>query len=540
MRSALRYIGLAATAAVWIAAGRRVTSTGGVDVVTFHNDNARTGQNLSETSLTPSTVNATTFGRVGLYALDGKVDAQPLYLSAVAIPGQGTHNILYAATEHDSVYALDADSGAVIWHDALLGQGESPSDGRSCSQVVPEIGITSTPVIDRSRGIIYVVTMAKNGSGQYVQRLFGLDITSGAQLLLTDVTASVPGSGAGGSGGMVTFDPKQYEERAALLLLNGNVITAWTSHCDIDPYTGWIMSYDAATLTQTSVLNATANGSRGAFWMAGDGPAADSSGNIYLLEGNGTFDAALDGNGFPIHGNYGNAFLKVSTAGHLAVADYFEMFNSVSESNADQDLGSGGAIVLPDLVDANSQVRHLAVGAGKDAHLYVVDRDAMGKWNSSSNLIYQDLTGALGGGVFSTPAYFNGTLYYGASGDALKAFPVVNARVAATAASKSARTFTYPGTTPGISASGSTNGIVWAVENTGTAVLHAYDARDLSHELYNSSQAAGGRDNFGGGNKFITPTIVNGHVYVGTSTGVAVFGALVVPPASPTNLHVVP
>jgi len=534
----------AAAALIWIVTGRPVTSAGGVDVVTFHNDNARTGQNLSETLLTPASVNATTFGRTGLFTLDGKVDAQPLYLSAVAVPNQGSHNLLFAATEHDSVYAIEPDGGTVIWHVSLLGPGETPSDGRSCSQVVPEIGITATPVIDRSRGpngVIYVMAMSKNGSGQYIQRLHALDVTSGAELFggPRTIAAAVSGTGAGSSGGILAFDPKQYEERAALLLLNGAIITAWTSHCDIDPYTGWIMSYDASTLAQTSVLNVTANGSRGALWMAGDGPAADSGGNIFLLDGNGTFDAAVDSNGFPIRGNYGNAFLKVSTTGGLAVADYFEMSNSVAESNADQDLGSGGVILLPDLLDANNQVRHLAVGAGKDAHIYVVDRDGMGKWNSSANLNYQDLTGALGGGVWSTPAYFNGTLYYGASGDALKAFPIVNARVAGTAATRSARTFTYPGTTPGISASGSANGIVWAVENASTAVLHAYDARDLSRELYNSNQATGGRDTFGGGNKFITPTIVNGHVYVGTPTGVAAFANLIAPPPPPANLHIV-
>ena len=534
----------AAAALIWIVTGRPVTSAGGVDVVTFHNDNARTGQNLSETLLTPASVNATTFGRTGLFTLDGKVDAQPLYLSAVAVPNQGSHNLLFAATEHDSVYAIEPDGGTVIWHVSLLGPGETPSDGRSCSQVVPEIGITATPVIDRSRGpngVIYVMAMSKNGSGQYIQRLHALDVTSGAELFggPRTIAAAVSGTGAGSSGGILAFDPKQYEERAALLPLNGAIITAWTSHCDIDPYTGWIMSYDASTLAQTSVLNVTANGSRGALWMAGDGPAADSGGNIFLLDGNGTFDAAVDSNGFPIRGNYGNAFLKVSTTGGLAVADYFEMSNSVAESNADQDLGSGGVILLPDLLDANNQVRHLAVGAGKDAHIYVVDRDGMGKWNSSANLNYQDLTGALGGGVWSTPAYFNGTLYYGASGDALKAFPIVNARVAGTAATRSARTFTYPGTTPGISASGSANGIVWAVENASTAVLHAYDARDLSRELYNSNQATGGRDTFGGGNKFITPTIVNGHVYVGTPTGVAAFGNLIAPPPPPANLHIV-
>jgi hypothetical protein len=271
--------------------------------------------------------------------------------------------------------------------------------------------------------------------------------------------------------------------------------------------------------------------------MAGSGPAADSSGNVYLLDGNGTFDTTLDAQGFPQLRDFGNAFLKVSTSSGLSVSDYFSTFDTVSQSNADRDLGSGGTLLLPDLLDASSQVRHLAVGAGKDAHIYVVDRDSMGKWNSSSNRIYQDISGALAGGVFSTPAYFNGTLYYGASGDALKAFPIASARVSSTPSSRSARTFTYPGTTPGISASGTANAILWAVENTNPAVLHAYDARDLTRELYNSNQAAGSRDTFGAGNKFITPTIVNGRVYVGTGNGVAVFGTL--GPRAPTNLRIV-
>jgi len=219
------------------------------------------------------------------------------------------------------------------------------------------------------------------------------------------------------------------------------------------------------------------------------------------------------------------------------VTDYFATFDTVQQSNVDRDLGSGGTLVLPDLVDGAGQVRQLAVGAGKDAHIYVVDRGSMGKWHSSSNQIYQEITGGLSGGVFSMPAYFDGTLYYGASGDSLKAFSISSARLSSTPASKSARTFAYPGTTPGISASGIANAILWSVENTNPAVLHAYDARDLSRELYNSSQAAAGRDAFGAGNKFITPTIVNGRVYVGTQNGVAAFGRLTVSP--PTNLRIV-
>jgi hypothetical protein len=531
---------LTGIACVFAAEVRIRTAGGGTDVVTYHNDTARTGQNLKETLLTPSTVSVSTFGKIRLFPADGKVDAQPLYLSGVAIAGQGTHNVVYVATEHDSVYGLDADTGAALWHVSLLGAGETVSDGRGCSQVTPEIGITSTPVIDRSRGpngALYVVAMSKNGS-TYFQRLHALDVTSGAELFggPQNVQATFPGTGAGSSGGTVSFDSKQYEERAGLLLLNGMIITAWTSHCDIDPYTGWIMSYNASTLAQTSVLNVTPNGSRGAFWMGGAGPAADPAGNVYLLDGNGTFDTSLDVNGFPRQGNFGNAFLKVSTSSGLAVADYFATFDTVQKSNADSDLGSGGTLVLPDLVDGAGQIRQLAVGAGKDAHIYVVDRASMGKWNASSNQIYQEITGALGGGVFSMPAYFDGTLFYGASGDTLKAFSISNARLSSTPASKSGRTFAYPGTTPGISASGTTNAILWAVENVNPAVLHAYDARDLSRELYNSSQAPASRDAFGPGNKFITPTIVNGRVYVGTTNGVALFGLL--GPSAPTNLRI--
>jgi hypothetical protein len=531
----------AATLAV-VLTTRTVISVGGTDVVTYHNDVARTGQNLNESILTPAIVSVTTFGKIGFFAVDGKVDAQPLHLSSVSIPGGGVHDVLYVATEHDSVYAMDAVTGAVLWRTSLLGAGETTSDTRSCGQVVPEIGITSTPVIDRSRGpngVIYVVAMSKNSSGTYFQRIHALDAALGSEMFggPQTVQASFPGSGAGSSNGSVIFDAKQYEERAGLLLVNGQIVTTWTSHCDIDPYTGWIIAFDAGTLARTSVLNITPNGSRGGIWMAGAGPAADPQGNVYLLDGNGTFDTTLTATGFPNLGNFGNAFVKIATAGGLSVADYFATFDTVSASNADTDLGSGGAMVLPDLVDATGRTRHLAVGAGKDSHIYVVDRDAMGKFNASSNQNYQDITGALGGSVFSMPAYFNNVVYYGASGRQLKAFPVTNARLSLAATSASAASFGFPGTTPSISASGAANGIVWAVQNTNPAVLHAYDAGDLSRELYNSNQAANSRDAFGAGNKFITPTIVNGRVYVGTTNGVAAFGRF--GPGAPTGLKII-
>jgi len=533
----------AALAVMW--ASHTITSTAsiGTDVVTYHNDNARTGQNLTESILSIDQVNMSRFGRIGFLSVDGKVDAQPLYLSALAIPGNGTRDVVYVATEHDTVYAFDAGTGTVLWQRSLLAAGETTSDTRGCGQVVPEIGITSTPVIDRSRGpngVIYVVAMSRN-AGVYFQRLHALDAALGTEMFggPATVQATYPGTGAGSSNGSVIFDPKQYEERAGLLLLNGQIITTWTSHCDIDPYTGWIIAFDAGTLARSSVLNVTPNGSRGGLWMAGAGPAADAQGNVYVLDGNGTFDTTLTAAGFPNRGNFGNAFLKIATAGGLSVADYFATFNTVAQSSADTDLGSGGALVLPDVIDSTGQTRHLAVGAGKDQHIYLVDRDAMGKWNASSNQNYQDISGALGGAVFSMPAYFNNTLYYGASGRQLKAFPMTNARLASASTSASAVSFGFPGTTPSISAGGTANGIVWAVENRNPAVLHAYDARDLSHELYNSTQAPNSRDAFGAGNKFITPTIVNGRVYVGTTNGVAVFGMLVPVPAPPTGLRIV-
>ena len=504
-----------------------------VDVVTYHNDHPRTGQNLAEALLMPGNVTSATFGKLGQFPVDGRVDAQPLYLSNVAIPNKGTHNVLYVMTEHDSAYAFDATSGVMLWGKSLRGSGESPSDPRGCDQVTPEIGVTSTPVIDRERGAIYVIAMTKDGSGHYFQRLHALDITTGNELFggPKTITATYPGTGDNSSGPNVVFDPAQYKERAALLLLNGVVYTAWASHCDIRPYTGWVMGYNASTLAQTSVLNITPNGNEGAIWMSGAGLAADESGNIYLLAGNGTFDTTLNANGLPSQGNYGNAFLKLSTSGGLQVADYFEMSNQASENANDVDLGSGGVLLLPNLLDSKGNTQQLAVGAGKDQNIYVVSRNSMGKFNPASNNIYQEITGIFPGGapagIYSSPAYFNNTVYFGSVGNPIMAFGVTNAELSATPTSQSNTSFAYPGATPGISANSAANGILWAVENNSSAaVLHAYDAANLATELYNSNQASGARDQFGPGNKFITPTIANGHVYVGTPDSVVVFGLL--------------
>jgi hypothetical protein len=501
---------------------------GSAKVLTYHNDIERTGQNLAETVLTPSNVNSTTFGKVGTLPVDGLVDAEPLYVSNLMIAG-ASHNVVFVVTEHDSAYAFDADSFAQLWKASVLGVNESPSDPRGCGQVSPEIGITSTPVIDLNagaHGTIYLIAMSKNGSN-YFQRLHALDITTGAEESgsPTTIQATFPNLS-----GHTTFDPKQYKERVGLLLMNGVIYTGWASHCDAGLYTGWVMGYSQSTLQQVSVMNITPNGSDGAIWMAGAGLAGDTSNNIYFLAGNGTFDTSLDANGFPNQGDYGNGFIKLSTVGNtLTVADYFNMHDTNSESGGDVDLGSGGALVLPDLKDAQSNTWHLAVGAGKDGRMYIVNRDQMGKFNSGNDTaIYQELDGVLPGGVWAMPAYFNNVVYYGSVGQPLAAFTITNAKLGTSPSSQSPSSFVYPGTTPSVSANGAANGIVWAIENGGIGVLHAYDAANLATELYNSNQAAVGRDQFpdNGNCKFVTPMIANGKVFVGTPSSVVVFGLL--------------
>jgi hypothetical protein len=508
-----------------------LTVSPGIDVPTYHYENMRLGQDLSEKILTPALVNQTAFGKLGEFVVDGLVDAQPLYLSNVTIPSVGARNVLYVVTEHGSVFAFDADSvngntGTYLWKTSTLLPNESPSDDRDCNAVTPEIGVTSTPVIDRSRGAIYLVATSKDATGSYHQRLHALDLTTGKELLggPTTIAATYPSSAINSSNGSVTFNPSVYLERAALIEVNGIVYTTWASHCDLGSYSSWVIAYSADTLQQTSVLNLVPNGEKGGIWMSGAGPAADAAGNIYIILGNGDFDTATGTNGLPLNGNCGNCFVKISSS-PLSLLDYFTPWNTVSESDKDYDLGSGGPMLLPDVVDSSGNTRHLAIGAGKDVKLYVVDRDNMGKFSASSNNIYQELDTALFGIVFSKPAYFNGTVYYGSSSDAVKAFPVTGGKLSGTPSSMSANKFPYPGTTPTISANGTTNGIVWAVWNSTPAMLFAFDATNLANILYISSQAANSRDEFSG-NKFITPIVANGNVYVGTPNSVAVFGLL--------------
>ncbi len=526
------------TLAITVSSPTTMTATG-PDVTTYHYDNTRQGLNAQETLLTLNNVNSGSFGLLGTYPVDGLVDAAPLYVGGLSLQtGTETHtvNVVYVATEHDSVYALDAATGAQEWKTSVLGTGETPSDARNCNQIVPEIGITSTPVIDRGygkNGAIFVVGMSKDASGGYHHRLHALDLTTGTELpgSPTEIAASFPGTGASSANGVVPFVPGQYVERAALTLLNGTIYMGWSSHCDIAPYTGWVMGYSEATLKQSTVLNLTPNGSDGSLWMSGNGLSADANGNLYALDANGTLDSGFDANGFPSQSDYGNAILKLTTTGAhgLAVADYFEPYNTVADSAMDLDLGSGGAMLLPDLTDSAGTVHHLLVGAGKDFNIYVGNRDSLGKFNAKDNSnVYQELPNALPNGEWGGPAYFNHAVYFGGVNDVLKAYTISNAKLSTAPTSQSATSFAYPGTTPSVSANGTQNGIVWALESAANApaVLHAYDAANLAHELYNSNQAANGRDAFGQGNKFITPVVSNGMVFVGTPNAVAVFGLL--------------
>lgn len=517
---------------------------GAPDVLTYHNDNARTGLNSAEVVLTPQSVK-NNFGFLFNMLVDGKVDAQPLYVSHVNILGTGFRNILYVATENDSVYAFDADTGTKYKQVSMLKSGENPSDSRGCSQVTPIIGITATPVIDRSsgpNGTIYLVAMSKDSSSQYHQRLHALDLTTLAEEFSgpVDIAAVIHNQGSSGpehqANGDVVFNPAQYKERASLVLVNGIIYTTWASHCDIAPYTAWVMGYNESTLAQATVFNANPkglptssfldDGSGSAFWNSGAGPAADDQGNLYAISGNGPFDPNLTPTGFPSNGDYGDALIKFSTSSGLAVTDYFTPWNQQADANGDTDFGSGGVMLIPDTMDSNHNVHQLAVGAGKDANLYVVDRGNMGKYNktSQSNLIYQQLSGALSGGEWATAAYFNGSVYYGPVGNHLLAFTFdSNARLSTSPTSSSSNTFPYPGATPSISSNGNINGVVWALENTNPAKLDAYDATSLATRLFTSTNT------IGNGNKFVTPTIVNGKVYVPTQNSVAAFGLTSLP-----------
>ena len=525
-------------------------------VFTHHNDNFRTGQNLNETALAPANVTPATFGKLFACAVDGEVYAQPLYVANFAIAG-GTHNVVFVATQNDSVYAFDADASPCVqyWQKSFLGTGVttvSPGDTGETGDINTIIGITGTPVIDPATGTLYVVAKTKETVGTgcsddspcYFQRLHALDLATGNEKFNGPANISpaitVPGSGdtgeatcPGATAGNVPFCPLRENQRPGLLLLNGKVYVAWASHGDVTPYHGWVIGYSASDLTQSPVVfNTTPDGGLGGIWMSGTGPAADADGNIYVITGNGTFDTAVP------RTNYGDSFIRLSPASGLSVADFFTPANQSDLNANDFDVGSGGAIVLPDSAGSAAHP-HLLIGGDKQGVLYVIDRDNMTGFNAGGDQILQTVPITAGPaciicGIFSTPAFWEGKLYVAAIGDVLKQYTVASGVLSALPALQASDTFGFPGATPAISSNGATNGIVWALDtsNNGTpngsgssapAILFAYDATNLS-KLYSSPASGAGAA--GDAVKFTVPTVANGKVYVGTQNELSVFGLL--------------
>jgi len=511
-----------------------VTATAQVSVLTYHNDNARTGQNTNETVLTPANVNMSSFGLVSSRPVDDWVYAQPLVMANVNVPGQGVRNLVFVATVNDSIYAFDADNWSVTdpyWQTNFLGPNIVPPRNTdmtgACSGNYQDfhgyMGIVGTPVIDPSSGTLYVVVRTKENGSTYVQRLRALDIATGAERAYSPVviTATYPGNGDGSVGGVITFNPQKQNQRWGLALINGVVYLGWASHCDWGPYHGWMMGFSATNLTRVSVYNTTPNGGLGGVWQAGGAPAFDSNGNLYFETGNGTFSTNFSNNA---SNNFGDSVLKLSTTSGLAVADYFTPYNQDSLNNADLDLGSSGLALLPDSVGSAAHP-HLLVCGGKEGRIYLLDRDNLGKFHAGSDSqIVQSLPGAMGAS-FSTPGYFNNRVYFVGSGDVLRSFTLSSGLLSAGPTSPSA--FGAFGATVSISANGANNGIVWALDNSawgygGPAVLHAYNATNVALELYNSTQA-GARDRLPGAVKFTVPTIANGRVYVGGQYELSMF-----------------
>ncbi len=484
-----------------------------IGVFTFHNDNARTGLNSQETVLTKANVTVSSFGRKFSYPVDGVVLAQPLYLSNVAVPGVGTFDAVFVATAHDSVYAFDAKGAqnGPLWKTSFLGGANNATTVPQAdvgSTIYPEVGITSTPVIDPVAKTIYVEAITKE-TGNYVHRLHALDLTNGKEKTGSPVVIS------GGAGG-VTFVPEIELQRPGLLLANGKVYLAFGSEGDNGPYHGWIFAYDAATLSQSAVWCVTPDSNGGAIWMAGGGPAADSSGNIYVLTANGGFNAASGGH------SYSDSFVKL--APDLSVLDFFTPFDEQNLALTDTDIGSVGPLLLPDQSGAHA---HLVVGSGKSGAIYLVDRDSMGHFNKTDNSqIVQALANAVGTGTedlnFSSPAYWNGNIYYVGATDSLKQFTLSNGQIALTG--KGSATYDYRGATPAVSSNGLNDAIVWTIQRNGdNSTLRANDASNVAVELYNSNQNQG-RDGLDITEQFAVPTIFNGTVYIGTKKNLVAYG----------------
>jgi chitodextrinase len=516
-------------------------------VTTYHNDLSRDGANTHEFALTTSTVRPATFGKLFSCPVDGAIYAQPLWVANLTV-GTTQHNVIVVATQHESVYAFDADASpcSTLWHANLVdaahggtaGEGSVPSApgglvGSGFGDIVPEVGITGTPVIDPTTNILYVVSKSviRAATPSFFQRLHGLDLTNGAEKLNGNkpvtISGSVPGTALdANSSGQIPFDPQNENQRAGLTLVNGVVYIAWGSHEDRDQYHGWIIGYNASTLAQIpgAVFNTTPNAistfsyARGGIWMAGGAPAADASNNLYLITGNGTYDGIT---------NFSDSVLKVSTGSGLALTDWFTPSDQSVLDGNDLDLGSGGAAVLVD--QAAGPVKHLLIGGGKhgsgsDGQIYVLNRDLMGQFTSADSGVVQMFP--LNFNIFATPVFWHNNLYVAGVGGSLTAFSFnpATGQFNPAPTSQSPTAYGFPGATPSVSSNGSTNGIVWAIDSSnyctlqsrgcGPAVLHAYDATSLATELWNSSQRAG--DVAGIAVKFTVPTVANGKTYIGT------------------------
>jgi hypothetical protein len=552
-----------------------VSDLGGV--FTYHNDLARDGANNQEYALTPSTVTSSTFGKLFSCAVDGAVYAQPLWVPSLSIGG-GTHNVIFVSTEHDSVYAFDADSSPCVtyWQvnllDTLHGgtSGEIPvlwnDVGYCLGDVYPEVGVTGTPVIDPTNDTIYLVAASEIpgalsqscewSQGTFYHRLHALDLVTGSEKFNapTTIAASVPGTGDGSVAGMISFDSQHQHNRSALALSGSVVYVPFSAHEDATPYHGWLIGYNALNVSvQASVFNTTPNGVAGAdggIWASGGAPAVDSVGDIYISTGNGVYDASS----VPPANDYGDSTLRlhpypgVNTPNgvNLSVVGWFTPGDEQTLAQNDTDLGSGAPVLLPDQLNGSP---HLLAHVGKEGVVYLIDRDDMGQFSATDSQIVQSFSGA--GGLWGTPAFWQNGLYYAGFASPLTkfSFDTATGLFNPSPALQSSMTFDFPTATPSISSQGATDGVVWVIDEsqygyasantigncyvnpppaacTGPAVLHAYDAMNLQTEVWNSTQAVGNRDQAGAAVKFVPPTIANGKVYVGTRTEIDVYGLL--------------
>jgi hypothetical protein len=500
-------------------------------IVTSQYDNLRTGATLNEKLLGPQNVNAKRFGKLGAFKVDGAVYPQPLFIPSVEIPGKGTHDLLYVATEHDSVYAFDAyrPNDPPLWQVSFLDSKQNVTTvserDTQCFFIQPEVGVTSTPVIDLKTGTLYVLarTMRDPTSGhkEYFQHLHALAITTGVEKFggPSLISASVRGKGAGGANGNVIFDPLRENPRAALLLTNDALYLTWSSSCDVNPYHGWVMAYDAHTLAQKGVFNDTPDGTEGGIWLSDTGPAADASDNVYVPTGNGTFDVSSGGR------DYGDTLLKLGLQSSLLVVnDYFTPHDQDALNNGDSDVGSSGPTLLPDQPGPH---RHLLVQPIKGSMIYVIDRDQMGKFRPDGDAVVQEIR--MAGGGYGAMAYWNGHVFFACSDDSLRDYAIQKGELKLNAQSNTK--FENPGATPSVSANGNKDAIVWAIATKTwngagrPAVLYAFDANKIDQPIYTSEQNSQ-RDRAAMATRFVIPVVVNGHLYFGARGEVEVYGLL--------------